>query len=105
MHTDMKTNLQISSVHSQSKSTFRHTCAVSCKKLLARLTQTKQAIFEQFKESFHRPELLLRGALNEAEAIAWQSGFPQLIFPTLATEKAEAAVAWQARQRQLITSA
>ena len=31
---------------------------------------------------------ILHLALNEAEALAWQNGFPELIFPTLALEKA-----------------
>jgi hypothetical protein len=38
-------------------------------------------------------------ALDEAEAIAWQTDFPQLIFPTLAREKVEAAALWHRQQR------
>ena len=38
---------------------------------------------------------MLRLALNEAEAIAWQTEYPHLIFPTLAQEKAEEVAAWQ----------
>jgi hypothetical protein len=95
----MNTPFESSNLVSQAKPTFRHACVVSCKKLLSKLDRTKQAIFRQFKDAFQVSEPLLRLALNEAEAIAWQTGFPQLIFPTLATEKAEAAVAWQARQR------
>jgi len=33
-------------------------------------------------------------ALNEAEAAAWQTMFPHLVFPALATEKVQAAIAW-----------
>ena len=44
---------------------------------------------------------LLRLALNEAEGLAWQTEFPQLVFPVLAQEKAEAAVAWHQRQTAL----
>jgi len=44
---------------------------------------------------------LLRLALNEAEALAWQTEFPHLMFPELAREKAQAAVAWHQRQRAL----
>ena len=44
---------------------------------------------------------LLRLALNEAEGLAWQTEFPQLVFPVLAQEKAEAAVAWHQRQLAL----
>jgi len=40
-------------------------------------------------------------ALNEAEAIAWQTGFPQLVFPSLAEEKVAALTKWSRRQRWL----
>ena len=42
---------------------------------------------------------MLRLALTEAEALAWQTDFPHLFFPALAAEKAQAAVAWHQRQR------
>ncbi|HMJ91349.1 MAG TPA: hypothetical protein VK530_16120 [Candidatus Acidoferrum sp.] len=42
---------------------------------------------------------VLRLAVNEAEAIAWSTGLPQLVFPVLAVEKAQAALAWHRRQR------
>jgi hypothetical protein len=44
---------------------------------------------------------LLRLALNEAEGLAWQTEFPQLVFSELAREKARAAVAWHERQLSL----
>ena len=44
---------------------------------------------------------LLRLALNEAEALAWQSGFPELIFPILAQEKAGKVAAWHERQQSV----
>jgi hypothetical protein len=42
---------------------------------------------------------VLKLALNEAEALAWQTDFPHLFFPALAMEKAQATVAWHQRQR------
>ena len=48
---------------------------------------------------------LLRLILNEAEALAWQTEFPHLVFPELAREKAQAAVLWHRRQRSLRPSA
>jgi len=48
-----------------------------------------------------REPRLLRQALNEAEAIAWQTGFPQLVFPSLALEKARAVATWENRQRTM----
>jgi hypothetical protein len=37
-------------------------------------------------------------ALNEAEALAWETEYPYLVFPTLAAEKAQAVAKWQVRQ-------
>jgi hypothetical protein len=42
---------------------------------------------------------LLRLALNEAEALALQTGFPELLFPVLAEEKAGKVAAWNERQK------
>lgn len=42
---------------------------------------------------------LLRLTLNEAEALAWATGFPELIFPVLAQEKAGKVAAWHERQK------
>jgi hypothetical protein len=46
-------------------------------------------------------EHLLRLAVNEAEALAWQTDYPHLIFPTLAVEKVQAVTAWDAQQQAL----
>jgi hypothetical protein len=48
----------------------------------------------------HQPRAL-HLALNEAEAVARLSGFPQLVFPTLALEKAESVSAWHRRQQAI----
>ena len=80
-------------------------CLASCKKLGAQIQKTKNAILKEFVDAFKTQEHLLRLALNEAEALAWQTGFPQLVFPTLATEKAQAALAWSVRQRSMNRSA
>ena len=42
---------------------------------------------------------ILQLTLNEAEAVAWESGFPHLTFPLLAEEKARKAAAWIERQQ------
>jgi hypothetical protein len=44
---------------------------------------------------------LLRLALNEAEALAWATGFPELIFPVLAQEKAGKVAVWHERQKSV----
>ena len=73
----------------------------SCRKLISAIEKTKEAILIEFRERIETREHLLRLALNEAEAVAWQSGFPQLVFPTLAMEKAQAVTAWHVRQRTM----
>jgi hypothetical protein len=40
-------------------------------------------------------------AVNEAEALAWQSGVPGLVFLTLAEEKLDAVNRWLDRQEKL----
>jgi len=81
--------------------TLADICLTSCRKLLAQIEKTKDAILAQFREKFEAHEHLLRLALNEAEAIAWETEFPHLVFPMLATEKTQAVATWLARQRSM----
>jgi hypothetical protein len=74
-------------------------CADCCRKAVALIANVKSAVFAEFKETLGTHEQLLRLALNEAEALAWQTAYPQLVFATLATEKAEAVANWKARQQ------
>jgi hypothetical protein len=71
----------------------------SCRKLIGQVNRTKQTILAEFRSALGAHEEVLRLALNEAEAIAWQTEYPYLVFPVLATEKAQAAAAWETRQR------
>ncbi len=63
------------------------------------VARTKEDVLRKYAESVEEHQRVLRLALNEAEALAWQTDFPTLIFPVLATEKAEATVAWHRRQQ------
>ena len=65
------------------------------------MEKTKLAVLAEFRGTREAHEKLLRLALNEAEALAWQTDFPQLVFPTLAIEKAQAVAAWSAHQRSI----
>jgi exonuclease I len=61
-----------------------------------------RALIEREFASLHQQQpRVLQLALNEAEAIAWQTGFPHLLFPLLAMEKAQAAASWLARQTSI----
>ena len=81
--------------------TFKHVCLASCRKLLAQIEKTKNAVVAEFREALGEHEHVLRLALNEAEALAWQTSYPHLIFPTLAVEKAQAVAAWHEHQRTI----
>src|SRR6266478_4554539 len=76
-------------------------CLDSCRKLLAQIESAKAAVLAEFRETLADHEHLLELALSEAEALAWQTGFPQLVFPALAAEKARAVASWHARQEIL----
>src|SRR6266705_6408538 len=81
--------------------TFADACALSCQKLIAQIKEARDTVLAEFRGTLRAPERLLQLALNEAEALAWETEFPHLVFPVLATEKAEAVAAWEARQRSI----
>ena len=74
-------------------------CLASCQKAHARVKRAKDAIFAESRAALGAHEHLLRLALNEAEALAWQTAYPHLVFPDLATEKVRAVIAWDSRQQ------
>ena len=71
----------------------------SCKKLLGEIDRAKKLIATEFRGIVERNQQLFNLALNEAEALAWQTDHPQLFFPALAVEKVERVAAWETRQR------
>ena len=68
-------------------------------KLIIGIAQAKQNLVAE--HSFELPERLFRAAVNEAEALAWETEYPQLIFPALAKEKIETLAAWYQRGEAL----
>jgi hypothetical protein len=80
---------------------LKQVCLTSCRQVLARVARAKAAIFAEAYQALKSQEHLLRLALNEAEAAAWQTMFPHLVFPTLAMEKVQAVATWDARQRAI----
>jgi hypothetical protein len=81
--------------------TLAYRCVQSCKQLLAGIEQTKRRIAAEFREIVESNQKAFQLALNEAEALAWQTEFPQLFFPTLAMEKVQ-AVATRRTRRQIL---
>ena len=71
----------------------------ACRELAVHVTNIKNGLVREFGTALGGQNQLLQAALNEAEALAWQTPFPHLLFPLLAHEKASAASRWAARQR------
>jgi hypothetical protein len=83
------------------KQNFANRCLQSCKVFLAEIEQAKKMIANDFNETLDTHGNLFRLALNEAEALAWQTDYPHLVYPTLAMERVQAVVAWRRRQQSV----
>jgi len=77
----------------------------TCRKFLAQIEDVKDQVKAEFRDRVEEHQHVLELAMNEAEALAWQTDFPQLFFPTLATEKASAVAGWHVQQRRLFQRA
>ena len=77
---------------------FAADCLERCQKLVAHIERTKARLVAEFKHKFNVQERLLQLAVNEAEALAWETEYPHLVFPTLALEKVRGAANWHERQ-------
>ncbi|HEY5909379.1 MAG TPA: hypothetical protein VJA21_02115 [Verrucomicrobiae bacterium] len=77
------------------------TCLRCYERVLRGLGAVKVKTEREFGRAMAGYEQLLKAAVNEAEALAWQTSYPHLLFPTLAEEKAAAAQQWVARQRAI----
>lgn len=80
---------------------FSAACVASCRKLVAQIAEAKENLLAEFHETFSAPDRLVRLAVNEAEAEAWATEFPQLFFPTLAQEKVLAVATWNSHQKTI----
>jgi hypothetical protein len=98
---NMKNIFQQPKTNRTAKRSIASVCQGSCRKLAAQIAKTKDAILNEFRDTLEAHEQLLRLALNEAEALAWETAYPHLVFPLLATEKAQAVAAWRGRQRSV----
>ena len=85
------------------KNSLTSFCADCARKLAAQIQRTKQDLVAQFRKTFAGNERMLRLVLNEAEALAFLTEYPQLVFPSLALEKVEGAIAWQKHQQEVLT--
>jgi hypothetical protein len=76
-------------------------CLASCQKLVAQIKDAKDRILAEFHELFGTYDQSIRLALNEAEALAWQTPYPQLFFPDFAAEKVQAVMARLSHDRSI----
>jgi hypothetical protein len=81
---------------------FGKACLNGCKKILAQIRNAKETILAEARATLKVQEQMLRLAVNEAEALAWQTLYPQLVFPNLALEKVRGVAAWNNHQRLLV---
>lgn len=100
----MNMNLNRLETNGASENAFTQFCLNSCRKLLTEIQQAKQNLVAQFRNVFAGQESMLRLALNEAEALAFQTDFPHLVFPDLAMEKVQSAATWRSRQQKVLNS-
>jgi hypothetical protein len=70
-------------------------------KLAAKIERAKNNIVTEFRESFKTHRHLLEHVLHEADALAWQTDYPHLVFPALAIEKVQAAIDWIAQSQSV----
>ncbi|HEY1788913.1 MAG TPA: hypothetical protein VGJ73_12185 [Verrucomicrobiae bacterium] len=80
---------------------FSKACRKCCETIMAQVRNARNAILAEARETLQIQERLLRLAVNEAEGLAWQTMYPQLLFPNLAMEKIQGAAQWSRRQRQI----
>lgn len=73
----------------------------ACRELAVQVANIKNGLVREFGMAIGGQSQLLLSALNEAEALAWQTPYPHLFFPALAEEKASAVSRWAARQRSV----
>ena len=81
--------------------TFKRACLAKCQKMLAQIAKVKETILAESRDTLKAQERLLRLALNEAEALAWETTYPHLVFPDLAMEKVQAVASWNRHQSSM----
>jgi hypothetical protein len=91
-------NLQLDSI---AKNVRKCRPVTLCKRVTDRIQEARVAVVNDFQGVLEEHGRLLRLAVNEAEALAWQTEYPHLLFPSLAVEKAQALEAWHVHQKAL----
>jgi len=94
-----RNNINGSRVNQGVGSAFKSACIGSCQKIVAQIKRVRNGIFAESRYTLQTHQHLLELALNEAEALALQTNYPHLVFPTLAMEKVQAVANWDEHQQ------
>lgn len=65
------------------------------------MAEVKRALVREFGQGLAGHEPMLQAAMREAEALAWQTPYPCLLFPLLAEEKVAGVRRWLTRQKAI----
>lgn len=82
--------------------TLQGVCQNLCAKLVQQIGHAKNNLVAEFQDAFATQQQLLQLAIVEADALAWQTDYPHLLFPALATEKIQRVANWRTRQGYLL---
>ena len=82
--------------------TFHKACRECCEIIVAQIRNAREVILAEARETLQIQERLLRLVVSEAEGLAWQTMYPQLVFPDLAMEKIQRATQWSRRQQRIV---
>ena len=94
----MKHNTTDETLNRTTGTTLKQACLGACSKIAAQVARAKDAILAESRQLIGAPERMVQLALNEAEAVAWQTEYPHLVFPVLAMEKVQSVAAWSNHQ-------
>jgi uncharacterized protein (DUF1810 family) len=81
--------------------TLQRACTPCYQAIIDQLSAIRSRVERKFSQAVSGYEEVLRSALAEAEALAWQTPYPHLLFPALAEEKAASVQKWAAHQREV----
>ncbi|MGH7951291.1 MAG: hypothetical protein ACREFE_05155 [Limisphaerales bacterium] len=98
----MNTTTQTTTHNTTTNKRFAGARLAFSQKLAAQIERAKNNIVAEFRETFKAHEQLLKHVINQADAMAWQTDYPHLFFPLLATEKIQSAVQWQTHQQLIL---
>ena len=98
----MKTNVRNDNLNGLGAGkAFSKACRECYETIMAQIYNVRNAILAEARKAPHIQERLLRLAVNEAEGLAWQTMYPQLVFPDLAMEKIQSLLHWTRRQQRI----